>query len=79
MTINAVDPAFHIVNYVSGDMIALTCSDSSAILPTPAALVNGTVVQQLTFGSTGTFTVTATNTSILSMPPATSSSVTVGP
>lgn len=78
VAINAVDSTYHIAN-VSGDMISLSCTDGSATLPTPAALVNGTVTEQVIFGSTGSFTVTATNTTNLNIPSATSSSVTVGP
>jgi hypothetical protein len=78
VAINAVDSTYHIAN-VSGDMISLSCTDGSATLPTPAALVNGTVTEQVIFGSTGSFTVTATNTTNLNIPSATSSSVTVDP
>ncbi len=75
VTIHAVDSTYHIAN-VSGPMISLTSSDISATLPAPAALVNGTVTEQLFFGSTGTFTVTATDNTTHTN---TSSSVTVGP
>lgn len=77
VTVNAVDPTYHIVRYVSGDVIELGCSDPYATLPSPAALVNGTVTMELYFGSTGSFTVTATNTTNPNIPPATSSPVTV--
>ena len=79
VTINAVDSTYHIVSTAPGDTIALGCSDNTAFLPAPAALVNGTVTQQVIFGSLGTFTITATNTTDLSIPVATSSSVTVVP
>jgi len=77
VTINAVDPTFHIVTAAPGNTIALTTTDNTAALPAPAALVNGTVTQQIFFGSPGTFTVTATNVSNVSIPNATSSPVTV--
>ena len=79
VTINAVDSTYHIVTTAPGNMIALGCTDSTATLPTPAALVNGTVTEQVTFVSTGSFTVTATNVTNVSIPTATSSSVTVDP
>ncbi len=78
VTINAVDSTYHIVT-VSGDMISLTSSDASATLPAAAALANGTVTEQVFFGSTGNFTVTATDTTTATIPAVTSSSVTVGP
>ena len=74
VTVNAVDSTYHIA-LVSGDMISVTCSDLTATPPAPAALVNGTVIQQVIFGSTGSFTVTATDTTHTN----TSSSVTVDP
>jgi hypothetical protein len=77
VTINAVDPTYHIVTTAPGNTISLTTTDGTAGLPVPAALVNGTVTQELFFGSTGNFTVTATNMSDVSIPNATSSPVTV--
>ena len=79
VTINAVDSTYHIVTTAPRDTIGLTSSDITAALPAPAALVNGTVTEQVIFGSTGSFTITATNMSNVSIPTATSSSVTVGP
>ena len=79
VTVNAVDPTYHIVTTAPGNVIGLTSSDDNAILPTPAALVNGTVTQVLSFSTTGSFTVTATNTANVTIPNATSASVTVGP
>lgn len=78
VTINAVDPTWNIVNSGSG-MINLTSSDITAIMPLDAAMANGTLQQTIQFGSPGTWTVTATNTSSLTLPAATSSSVTVTP
>jgi hypothetical protein len=77
VTINAVDSTYHIVNSGSGT-INLTSTDGSAIMPLDANLVNGTLQQQVLFGSTGSWTVTATNLSG-TMPAATSASVVVGP
>jgi hypothetical protein len=79
VTINAVDSTYHIVTTAPGNTITLSCTDLSALLPGPAPLVNGTVTQQLIFGSSGSFTITASNTSNISIPDATSSSVTVNP
>jgi hypothetical protein len=79
ITINAVDANYHIVTTAPGDTIDITSSDALAVLPLPAPLVNGTVTQQLYFGNTGNFTVTATDTTNNNIPPANSSSVTVGP
>jgi hypothetical protein len=79
VTINAVDSTYHIVTTAPGNTIGLTSSDIGAILPAPAALVNGTVTELVVFDSMSSFTVTATNMSNISMPTATSSSVTVGP
>jgi hypothetical protein len=79
VTINAVDSAYNIVTTAPGNTITLTSTDGSATLPVPSALVNGTVTQQIIFGSTGNFTVTATNMSNVNMPNATSSAVTVNP
>jgi hypothetical protein len=77
VTINAVDPTWHVVSSGSGT-INLTSTDGSAIMPLDANLVNGTLQQQVLFGSTGSWTVTATNLSG-TMPVATSASVVVGP
>jgi len=79
VTINAVDSTFHIVTPAPADYIALTSTDATASLPSPAPLVNGTVTQQVTFNTAGTYTVTASNTSNAVMPTATSSSIVVGP
>ena len=77
--INAVDSTYHIVTTAPGDTIGITSSDVNASLPSPAPLVTGTVTQQVFFGTVGSFTITATNSSNAAIPPANSSSVTVGP
>jgi hypothetical protein len=60
--VNAVDNNWNIVNYVT-DTVSITSSDSSATLPSPGALVAGTQTFTVIFGATGTFTVTAADTS----------------
>jgi hypothetical protein len=79
VTINSVDPTFHLVT-VSGDNIHLTTTDGSAITPNDAPLANGTLQQTIAFGSQGTFTVTASDTTNPStIATNMSSSVVVGP
>ena len=60
VTVNAVDNYWNLVNYVT-DVVAITSSDSSAALPLGAALAKGTQSFSVTFGATGSFTVTATD------------------
>jgi hypothetical protein len=57
VTVNAVDAVWNVVP--STDIVTITTSDSTASLPADAALSGGTRVFSVTFGSTGTFTVTA--------------------
>jgi hypothetical protein len=88
VTVQAVDAHFYPVN-TGSDTIAITdSSGGTATDPAPAAMVNGVVQfngnlpagpQPVVFSTTGTFTVTATDTSNTNILPATSSSVTVGP
>lgn len=77
VTINAVDSTFHIVN--SGDSLALTSTDSGPIFYfstfTPT-LVNGTVTVLGNFDS-GSWTVTATDSSSTNLTAGTSSAVTI--
>jgi len=79
VTINAVDSSYHIITSAPGNLIGLTSSDAGAVLPAPAALANGTLTRQVFFSTTGNFTITATNMSSVSIPNATSSSITVDP
>jgi hypothetical protein len=79
VTINAVDSTFHIVTTAPGNQIGLISTDINAALPPQAALVNGTLTEQASFSTTGSFTITATNISNVNIPSATSASVTVGP
>jgi hypothetical protein len=78
VTVNAVDPSFHIVNTAGGNVVSLTSSDTGASIPPGAPLVNGTLTQQVFFSAPGSYTVTATNNTV-TMPAATSSSITVSP
>jgi hypothetical protein len=83
VTVNAVDSTFHIISGVT-DQIQLTSSDTSAYLPDPVAMVNGTASfsegSGLLFGSEGTWTVTAMDTTSTTITNSvTSAPVTVGP
>lgn len=60
VTVNAVDDNWNLVNYVT-DIVSITSSDSSAALPTDAALVGGTQTFSVIFGTAGSQTVTATD------------------
>jgi hypothetical protein len=76
VTVNAVDATYHIVNV--SDAVHLTCTDSGAILPNDASMVNGTLTfTTLYLNDSGSWTVTATDTGNTAIPPATSSSITV--
>jgi hypothetical protein len=62
VTINAVDATFHIIPGVN-DLVHLTSSaDPNATEPLDATLVNGTLTEAMLFGATGSFTVTAADT-----------------
>lgn len=80
-TVNACDPAWHIVS--SSDTIHITTDDSSAVTPLDMGMVGGTAVftadNSLQFNSQGSFTITATDVTDSSKTPADSSQVTVGP
>jgi hypothetical protein len=79
VTVRAVDPDWNLITGPN-DTIHLTTDDGLAFVPGDAAMVNGVVtftgVNSVTFGATGSFTITATNMSRV-MPAATSSAVTV--
>lgn len=81
VTVRAVDSTWNLVTSAS-DMIHLTTTDATAFVPPDQALSSGvttfTATSALTFGQTGTFTISATNLSRV-MPEATSSPVTVDP
>ena len=87
VTVYAVDPKFYPVSGLT-DSISLTTTDlgASGILPPAQTMVNGVATFNLAnapytflFFDAGTWTITATDTTETSIPPATSASVTVGP
>jgi len=59
VTVNAVDSTWHLIPLAANDMITITSSDAGAFLPADAALVAGTKTFSVTFGTSGSFTVTA--------------------
>ncbi|HTV41487.1 MAG TPA: hypothetical protein VMF08_12970 [Candidatus Sulfotelmatobacter sp.] len=78
VTINACDATWHIVSTAPGDTISLSSSTDPAFEPgNSAALVNGTVQIDGLFGTSGSQTVTATDTSNNKIPSGQSASVTV--
>ena len=76
VTVNAVDSSFHIIRSVV-DTIHITSSDSQAILPNDAGLVSGTGTFQVAFGTTGPQTIAAADTTVPTIPTASSASVNV--
>jgi hypothetical protein len=58
--INATDANFNLINTVT-HTVSLSSTDTNAILPSNAALVNGTNTLNLTFKTAGTQTVTASD------------------
>ena len=79
VTINSVDSTWHIVN--TTDLVHVTDDDNSGngLLPVDTGLQNGTLTEQVAFGATGTYTVTASDTTSTNILSNTSSPVTVGP
>jgi hypothetical protein len=76
VTINAVDSTYHIVN--STDVLNIGASDTTATITTPTpALAGGAVIVPIYFGTSGSWTVTATDTTSTNIPVATSSSITI--
>ncbi len=74
--INAVDSTYHIVN--ATDALNIGASDTTATITTPTpALTGGTVTVPVYFGTSGSWTVTATDTTSTNIPVATSSSITI--
>ena len=57
ITVNAVDAVWSRVK--STDTITITSNDGSATLPADAALLGGTATFSVTFGTAGSWTVTA--------------------
>jgi len=75
VTINAVDPTFHIVS--TGDLLTMSTTDGSAIIsPGTPSLVNGSTTTSIYFSAAGTYTISAVDNSNTNIPTATSSSVT---
>ncbi len=88
VTVQAVDANFYPVTSSTDTIAIADSSGGTATDPSPAAMVSGLVSfdgstptgpQPVFFTTTGTFTVTATDTTNTNIPPATSSSFTVGP
>jgi hypothetical protein len=78
ITVNAVDDTWHLINTVT-DTVTITTSDPGAALPTDAALVKGTGTFSVTFGSAGSYTVTASDVTDANKKPNTGTSTTVNP
>jgi len=78
VTVNAVDDNWNIIPGIT-DTVSLNSSDTAATISAAAPLVAGTEQFQITFATTGSQTVTATDTSNAALPPAVSASVTVTP
>jgi hypothetical protein len=77
-TVNAVDDKWNLISSV-GDTVAITSSDSTAVLPANAALSGGTGTFTITFSKTGTPTVTASDVTTTTVKPNTSSPISVTP
>ncbi len=76
VTVNAVDQYWNVVTSAT-QTISITSSDSSAALPSNAALSSGTRGFSVTMGKAGSFTVTATVASGATLTASTSTAVTV--
>ncbi len=76
-TINAVDATFHIVS--STDALNVTTGDPGAYFTTPAtpSLVNGTATVEIYFGTPGSWTVGAADTTSTNLTSGTSSPITI--
>src|SRR5439155_11565450 len=77
-SVNAVDANWNVVNTVS-DLIDISSSDLTATLPADAALLAGTGAFTLSFGTSGTYTITASDLSDGSKTASTSPAITVSP
>src|SRR5262249_4183414 len=78
VTVNAVDAYWNLLGTVS-DMVNLTSSDTSATLPSAAALAGGTTNLTVYFNANGTFTLTSTDLTDASKSAYTSPLITVSP
>jgi hypothetical protein len=76
VTVNAVDANWNLVNTIT-DTVAISSSDTNAVLPGNAALVGGTQTFAITFKTAGSRTVTATDVTDGTKTANTSSSITV--
>jgi flagellar hook capping protein FlgD len=76
VTVNACDASWNVVTSNSNS-IKVDATDASATLPQPAQLVNGTQTFSVTLNAAGTFTVGAHDQTDNTIPPASSSAVTV--
>jgi hypothetical protein len=78
VTINAVDGTWHVIDSVTSYYVGVTTTDPAGF-SFGGKLSGGTGSANVSFGSTGSFTVTASDFEHQDIPPATSSPVTVGP
>jgi hypothetical protein len=76
LTVNAVDANWNLVNTVN-DLVDISSSDATATLPVDASLIAGTKGFTLTFGTSGTYTVAASDLSDGSKSASTSPAITV--
>lgn len=76
LTVNAVDANWNFINTVT-DIVAITSSDTNAILPANSALAAGTKMFNVTFETPGSQTITATDQSSSPLNPNTGSATTV--
>jgi hypothetical protein len=75
--VNAVDSTWHIIPGVVDTISLATPTDTGSIIGLPAPMANGTVDIQVQLNTTGSQTVTATDTTNTNIPTATSSPITV--
>src|SRR6476659_7353324 len=75
VTVNAVDANWNAIS--TNDVIRILSSDSNAVLPATAALINGTTNFSVTLKTAGSSTVTATNVTHASITSNTSPAITV--
>jgi hypothetical protein len=79
VTINAVDPTFHIVSGNSDSVTLTSTADPNDSIPSGLVLVNGTLTTSAVILETGNFTFTATDGATPPLAPGTSASVEVDP
>jgi hypothetical protein len=81
VTINAVDPTFHIVSGISDSITFSSTSDpGDTTFPSPPTLlVNGTLTTAVVIQETGSFTITVTDQEVPPLASGTSTSVTLTP